>query len=83
MGKPRQNWTAAPWNDSELLECAMVIPETADCAAIAFRSPAGAWFECQAGQFQTLDLPVPGGAVQHTYTSSSSPQRITSWNRWM
>ena len=78
MGKPRQNWTAAPWNDAELLECAMVIPETADCATLAFRSPSGAWFDYQPGQFLTLDLPVPGGSVQKTYTISSSPSRPLS-----
>ena len=78
MGKPRQNWTAEPWNDSELLECAMVIPETTDCATIAFRSPTGAWFDYQPGQFLTLDLPVPGGSVQRTYTISSSPSRPLS-----
>lgn len=78
MGRPRQNWIAAPWNDSEVLECAMVIPETADCATIAFRSPSGAWFDYQPGQFLTLELPVPGGTVQRTYTISSSPSRPLS-----
>ncbi len=78
MGKTRQNWTAEPWNDSELLECAMVIPEAADCATIAFRSPTGAWFDYQPGQFLTFDLPVPGGSVQRTYTISSSPSRPLS-----
>lgn len=78
MGKQRQNWTAAPWNDGELLECAMVIPETTDTATIAFRAPSGAWFDYQPGQFLTLELPVPGGTVQRTYTISSSPSRPLS-----
>lgn len=78
MGKPRQNWTAEPWNDGELLECAMVIPESVDSATIAFRAPSGAWFDYQPGQFLTLDLPVPGGPLQRTYTISSSPSRPLS-----
>jgi ferredoxin-NADP reductase len=78
MGQARQNWTAEPWSDSEELECAMVIPETEDCATIAFRSPSGAWFDYQPGQFLTFDLPVPGGVVSRTYTISSSPSRPLS-----
>ncbi|MCW1920302.1 hybrid-cluster NAD(P)-dependent oxidoreductase [Rhodobacter sp. KR11] len=74
MGQ-RQNWTAAPWNDSEELECTMVIPETADTATIAFRAPSGAWFDYQPGQFLTFDLPV---GVSRTYTISSSPSRPLS-----
>ena len=91
----RQNWTEAPWRDTEDLECAMVIPETADCATIAFRAPSGAWFDYQPGQFLTLELPVPGGSVWRTYTISSSPitnayvtvtvkaQRDSIGTRWM
>lgn len=78
MAKPRQNWTAAPWDDREALECAMVIPETGDCATIAFRAPSGAWFDYQPGQFLTFDLPLPGGTIQRTYTISSSPSRPLS-----
>lgn len=78
MGKQRQNWTAAPWDDREELEIAMVIPETADTATIAFRSPSGAWFDYQPGQFLTLELPVPGGPLLRTYTISSSPSRPLS-----
>ena len=74
----RQNWTEAPWRDTEDLECAMVIPETADCATIAFRAPSGAWFDYQPGQFLTLELPVPGGPLLRTYTISSSPSRPLS-----
>ena len=78
MGKPRQHWNSEPWNDGEMLECAMVIPEGPDSATIAFRSPSGAWFDYQPGQFLTLDLPVPGNPVQRTYTISSSPSRPLS-----
>jgi ferredoxin-NADP reductase len=78
MGKSRQNWTAEPWGDSEELECAMVIPETDDCATIAFRAPSGAWFDYKPGQFLTLDLPLPAGTIQRTYTISSSPSRPLS-----
>lgn len=78
MGNQRQNWTAAPWNDAELLECTMVIPETTDTATIAFRAPSGAWFDYKPGQFLTLDLPVEGGTVSRTYTISSSPSRPLS-----
>ncbi|WP_374632556.1 2Fe-2S iron-sulfur cluster-binding protein [Paracoccus sp. (in: a-proteobacteria)] len=67
-----------PWKDDELLECAMVVPETADTATFTFRAPSGAWFDYQPGQFVTLDLPVPGGNVQRTYTISSSPSRPLS-----
>lgn len=72
------NWAAKPWQDSELLECAMVVPDTADTATFTFRAPSGAWFDYQPGQFVTLDLPVPGGNVQRTYTISSSPSRPLS-----
>ncbi|WP_373295415.1 2Fe-2S iron-sulfur cluster-binding protein [Neogemmobacter tilapiae] len=74
----QQNWTAKPWSDSEMLECAMVVPDVADTATFTFRAPSGAWFDYQPGQFITLDLPVPGGNVQRTYTISSSPSRPLS-----
>ena len=74
----QQNWTARPWADSELLECAMVIPESTDSATIAFRAPSGAWFDYQPGQFLTLELPVPGGPMLRTSTISSSPSRPLS-----
>lgn len=67
-----------PWRDDEALECAMVVPETADCATFTFRAPSGAWFDYQPGQFVTLDLPLPGGNLQRTYTISSSPSRPLS-----
>lgn len=78
MGQIRQNWSSAPWKDSELLECAMVIPESEGCATFAFRAPSGAWFDYQPGQFLTLELPVPGGPLARTYTISSSPSRPLS-----
>lgn len=78
MKKPRLNWNAEPWSDDEHLECVMVVPETRDTATFIFRAPSGAWFDYQPGQFVTLDLPVPGGNVQRTYTISSSPSRPLS-----
>lgn len=78
MPKPRLNWAAEPWSDDEHLECAMVVPETADAATFTFRAPSGAWFDYQPGQFITLDLPLPSGNVQRTYTISSSPSRPLS-----
>lgn len=69
---------AAPWTDAEPLECAMIVPETADTVTITFRSPSGAWFAYQPGQFLTLEVPVPGGTVHRTYTISSSPSRPLS-----
>ena len=78
MTKPRLNWDVEPWSDDEPLECAMVVPETQDTATFTFRAPSGAWFDYQPGQFVTLDLPVPGGNVQRTYTISSSPSRPLS-----
>ena len=56
----------------------MVVPESADVATFTFRAPSGAWFDYQPGQFLTLDLPLPGGLVQRTYTISSSPSRPLS-----
>ena len=56
----------------------MVVPDVADTATFTFRAPSGAWFDYQPGQFITLDLPVPGGRVQRTYTISSSPSRPLS-----
>ncbi|MFD1882282.1 2Fe-2S iron-sulfur cluster-binding protein [Paracoccus pacificus] len=56
----------------------MIVPETADTATVTFRSPSGAWFDYQPGQFVTFELPVPGGVVHRTYTISSSPSRPLS-----
>ena len=67
-----------PWKDDEPLECVMVVPETSDTATFTFRAPSGAYFDYQPGQFMTLDLPVPGGNLQRTYTISSSPSRPLS-----
>ena len=68
---PREDTPA--WKDSEPLECVAVIPEAPDVRTFSFRPPSGATFVYRAGQFITLDLPVPGGNVQRTYTISSSP----------
>jgi stachydrine N-demethylase, reductase component len=61
------------WSDAEPLECVMVIPEAPNVYTFSFRPPSGAHFLFRPGQFLTLDLPVPGGSVQRTFTISSSP----------
>ena len=61
------------WRDSEMLECVAVLPETPDVKTFVFRPPSGAMFVYRAGQFLTLDLPLPGSNVQRTFTISSSP----------
>ncbi len=68
---PRQDTPA--WRDSEPLQCVAVIPEAPDVMTFAFRPPSGATFIYRAGQFVTLEIPVPGGPVHRTYTISSSP----------
>ncbi|WP_211238711.1 hybrid-cluster NAD(P)-dependent oxidoreductase [Roseivivax isoporae] len=64
---------APVWTDAEVLECVLVVPEAPNVKTFVFRPPSGARFWFRAGQFITLDLPVPGGNVQRTYTISSSP----------
>jgi ferredoxin-NADP reductase len=61
------------WSESEPLTCVMVIPEAPDVKTFSFRPASGATFHFKAGQFITLELPVPGGPVWRTYTISSSP----------
>ena len=68
---PRENTPL--WTDAEPLECVMVVPEAPDVATFTFRPPSGATFLFRAGQFLTLDLPLPGGNLQRTFTISSSP----------
>ncbi|MEM6460431.1 MAG: hybrid-cluster NAD(P)-dependent oxidoreductase [Pseudomonadota bacterium] len=66
------------WSDDEMLECVSVIPEVPNTATFTFRAPSGALFDFLPGQFLTLEIPVPGGAVHRTYTISSSPSRPRS-----
>ena len=68
---PRENTPL--WTDAEPLECVMVIPEAPNVKTFSFRPPSGATFLFRAGQFLSLELPVPGGAVWRTFTISSSP----------
>ncbi|MBU2967307.1 hybrid-cluster NAD(P)-dependent oxidoreductase [Amphritea sp. 2_MG-2023] len=63
------------WTDDELLECVSVISETSNTMSFSFCSPSGALFRYKAGQFLTLEIPLPGGSVFRTYTISSSPTR--------
>lgn len=69
---------AAHWTDDELLECVSVLPEAPNVATICFQSPSGRKFDFEAGQFITLEVPVPGGPLHRTYTISSSPSRPVS-----
>ena len=61
------------WTDDEPLECVMVLPEVPGVKTFVFRPPSGRTFLFRAGQFLTLELPVPLGPVHRTYTISSSP----------
>jgi len=61
------------WSDDEPLVCAMVIPEAPEVRTFVFRPASGASFDYEAGQFITLELPLPEGPVWRTYTISSSP----------
>ncbi len=78
VGAAARPLSGPAWTDREELECVMMVPETADTATFTFRAPSGAWFDYQPGQFVTLDLPLPGGNLQRTYTLSSSPSRPLS-----
>lgn len=66
------------WHEDEPLECVSVIPEMANTATFTFQAPSGALFDFQPGQFLTLELPLPQGAIHRTYTISSSPSRPRS-----
>ena len=66
------------WTDVEPLECVSRLPEAPNVVTFSFRSPSGALFNHEPGQFITLELPVPGGPLHRTYTISSSPSRPVS-----
>lgn len=66
------------WKDSEPLECVTRTPEAPNVVTFSFRSPSGALFNHDPGQFVTLELPVPGGPIYRTYTISSAPSRPTA-----
>ncbi len=70
---PMPRETTPLWTDAEELECVMVLPEAPAVKTFVFRPPSGATFLYRAGQFVTLELPVPGGPLYRTYTISSSP----------
>lgn len=69
---------AAGWADDEELECVSILPEAPDVMTVCFLAPSGRPFDFEAGQFITLELPVPGGPLYRTYTISSSPSRPKS-----
>jgi ferredoxin-NADP reductase len=74
---PRHFAELPPWDDRVPLQVVSVVTEAADVATFTFRAE-GRWFRYLPGQFVTLELPVPGGAVSRTYTLSSSPSRPLS-----
>ena len=63
------------WTDDEALECTMIVPEAPNVRTFAFRAPSGRVFDYLPGQFVTLELPLPEGAIHRTYSISSSPSR--------
>ena len=69
---------AEHWTDDEVLECVSILPETPGVITVCFQAPSGRPFKFKAGQFLTLELPVPGGPLYRTYTISSSPSRPMS-----
>lgn len=73
---PKSNLTL--WTDQEPLRCVSVLPEAPNVMTFCFQSPSGGLFQFNAGQFLTLELPIPGGPLYRTYTISSSPSRPTS-----
>ncbi len=66
------------WRDDEDLVCTGIVPEGPNVKTYTFRSPSGRWFNFDAGQFITLELPVGGKVLHNTYTISSSPSRPLS-----
>ena len=72
--KPRLEF----WADAEELECVSFLPEAPNVMTFCFQSPSRRLFSYDPGQFITLELPMPGGALYRTYTISSSPSRPTS-----
>jgi len=63
------------WNDAEPLVCTSRVPEAPDVCTFSFSAATASEFRYSAGQFVSLELPVPGGPVVRTYTLSSSPSR--------
>jgi 3-ketosteroid 9alpha-monooxygenase subunit B len=47
--------------------------ETPDACSVVLEAPAGADFSYQPGQFLTLRVPAPGGAIARSYSLCSSP----------
>ncbi|MEE2859289.1 MAG: hybrid-cluster NAD(P)-dependent oxidoreductase [Pseudomonadota bacterium] len=74
----QQQAATARWTDDEPLECVSILPESPNVVTVCFQAPSGRPFEFLAGQFLTLELPVPGGPLYRTYTISSSPSRPKS-----
>ena len=73
-----QQSTTGKWTDDEALECVSILPESPNVVTVCFQAPSGRSFDFLAGQFLTLELPVPGGPLYRTYTISSAPTRPKS-----
>ncbi|MCB1351828.1 MAG: hybrid-cluster NAD(P)-dependent oxidoreductase [Rhodobacteraceae bacterium] len=77
MAKPQETANET-WTDNEPLECVSILPEAPNVVTVCFQAPSGRSFAFEAGQFLTLELPVPGGPLYRTFTISSSPSRPKS-----
>jgi len=72
----RLNNEAKPWNSHrELLECTMVLQDSANVKTFCFQTADASLFRYLPGQFITLELEIDGEKVFRTYTLSSSPSR--------
>ncbi|AVH45357.1 hybrid-cluster NAD(P)-dependent oxidoreductase [Agrobacterium tumefaciens] len=60
---------------TELLRVVNVVDEAPDVKTFTFCAEMPALFSYRAGQFLTLELPTPSGALLRTYTISSTPSR--------
>jgi ferredoxin-NADP reductase len=63
-----------PETEEELV-CRAVRQETADVRSFTFSARAPRRFVYLPGQFITFEVPLPGGAVQRSYTIASTPTR--------
>lgn len=54
------------WSDTEELESVSCLQEVPNVMTFAFRSPSGALFTYEPGQFLTSELPLPQGIGHRT-----------------
>jgi stachydrine N-demethylase, reductase component len=65
-----------PWDaSSELLECTMVLDDSADVKTFCFQTAQASWFHYAPGQFITIEAQIAGKTHSRCYTLSSSPSR--------